>query len=381
MKILLVMGTRPEAIKLAPLAHGLRGRGHEVALCFTGQHEELVRPIYEWFELSTEFTLETLARGQSLTNLLSKTLDGVAGVIEKCQPEWVGIQGDTMTTVAGALASFLAGRKVFHVEAGLRTGDLQAPWPEEGNRKLVTQVTNMHFAPTLGARESLIKEGVHPSSVLVTGNTVVDALLWSSKKLDTFSGADVTRNYLGLRDRFILITGHRRENLGRRFDTIFYAITLLADKYPGVDFVYPVHLNPAVQEAARKVLGERNNIKLIEPLGYPEFVRLMRDSMLIISDSGGIQEEAPSFGKKVFITRDITERPEAIRYGLSELVGADESKLIEAVERELKSLLTGNAQQASPFNPYGDGKATERILDSLDALNEGRELTVTPWGY
>lgn len=368
-KVLTVLGTRPEAIKMAPLMLALAEETKiESHLCVTAQHREMLDQVLTLFEITPEYDLDIMKPGQDLYDVTTRILLGIREVLQRFQPDIVLVHGDTSTTFAAALAAFYERIPVGHVEAGLRTGDLLSPWPEEANRKLTGSLAKWHFAPTELSRNNLLKENTNPAAVQVTGNTVIDALQWVvskiekdkslSKKLgDQFSFLDKSK-------RLILVTGHRRESFGGGFERICEALRQIALRYPESQVLYPVHLNPNVQEPVNRLLKGISNIRLIEPQDYLPFIYLMNSSYLILTDSGGIQEEAPSLGKPVLVMRDNTERPEAVDAGTVKLVGTDIQKITEAVSQLMddKSYYKGMARAN---NPYGDGKACSRIVAAL----------------
>jgi len=386
--IAVIVGTRPEAIKMSPVVRALKSEPRVRCLvCVTGQHREMVDPILEAFEIEPDASLHVMERNQSLAALTSRAVLGVDKYLRDEQPDLVLVQGDTTTVLSATLAAFYLRIPVGHVEAGLRTGTLTAPWPEEANRVLTARLVSRHFAPTDAARANLLREGVPESSITVTGNTVVDALLLAVQhvhrnpaQIDTALGSyrellDVFRTAA----RVVLITGHRRENFGAGLENICIAIRDLALQFSDVHFVYPVHLNPNVRHTVAEVLGgpggTLRNVHLIEPVSYVPFVALMERSTLILTDSGGIQEEAPTLGKPVLVMREATERPEAIAAGTSRLVGTDSVKIIENV-RQLLSDESAYRLMAVARNPFGDGKASERIttrcLEFLESHNQAR---------
>lgn len=369
LKTLCVFGTRPEAIKMAPLALALAAdERFDAKLCVTGQHREMLDQVLDLFELRPDYDLNIMKPGQDLNDVTSAILQGMKAVFRDYRPDVVLVHGDTATTFAATLAAYYHKIPVAHVEAGLRTGNLYSPWPEEANRKLTGALAAVHFAPTETSRQNLLSEGVDSSSIHVTGNTVIDALLEVVAKLDANEG--LQRRFLEQFDflpedkRIILVTGHRRESFGGGFERICQALAETAKTFSDIEIVYPVHLNPNVREPVNRLLAGIDNVHLIEPLDYLPFVYLMNRSYLILTDSGGIQEEAPSLGKPVLVMRDSTERPEAVEAGTVKLVGTD----IEAITRNLNILLTDvGAYQRMSFahNPYGDGKASARIIDAL----------------
>lgn len=358
---LLVLGTRPEAIKMAPVvAECRRLHGIEPLVCFTGQHDEMLRQVTEYFQIEPDFDLKLLTPGQSLAQLTARSLTALDEVIHSARPDCVVAQGDTTSVLAASLAAFYRHVPFVHVEAGLRTGDLQAPWPEEFNRRVASITTNLHCAPTERAAENLRREGVPDKQIRVTGNTVIDALLATVSRERQRSGHWNERHaYLGDRE-VVLITAHRRENQGLGLEHVFQTMASLARKFADVAFVFPVHLNPHVQQAARRNLAEIANVYLLPPLAYPEFVWLMDRSKLIVSDSGGVQEEAPSLRRPVLALRDTSERIEAVEIGAVELVGCSAERIEEAVSRLLTDPRAYAAMQVDR-SPFGDGRAAERI--------------------
>ncbi|UVE16722.1 UDP-N-acetylglucosamine 2-epimerase (non-hydrolyzing) [Pseudomonas sp. LS44] len=367
-RVMMVFGTRPEAIKMAPLARVLRERAEiELYVCVTGQHREMLQQVLDAFELQVDENLQVMTEGQSLNGLSQQLLGRLDQVYAAQQPQVVLVHGDTTTSFVAALAAFYRHIPVAHVEAGLRTGDVNSPWPEEANRHLTAVIASLHFPPTRVARNNLLKEWVPLENMEVTGNTVIDALLWMKAHLDETGWQPPAGSPLAAlprEGRLVLITGHRRENFGKGFEHICQAITILADKYPEVTFVYPVHLNPQVQQPVHALLGGRRNIHLIAPLDYPAFVWLMDRSHLILTDSGGIQEEAPSLGKPVLVMRRTTERPSAVAAGTVRLVGTSVAGIVSET-----SLLLDDAeayqQMSRASNPYGDGHASEYIAEHL----------------
>ena len=369
MKVLTVFGTRPEAIKMAPLVKALAAAPNiEARTCVTGQHRQMLDQVLNLFDIRPEYDLDVMQPRQTLPMLTSQILLGMGPVLQNFQPDLVLVHGDTATTFATALAAFYEQIAVGHVEAGLRTGDLYSPWPEEANRCLTGRLARWHFAPTAETRNNLLREGVTPQAIAVTGNTVIDALLMTERRLreDASMRQSLQQRFDFLRPdaRMVLITGHRRENFGSGFERICTAVAALARRHPGVDFVYPVHLNPLVREPVKRLLDGQDNIHLIDPLDYLPFVYLMGRSHIILTDSGGIQEEAPSLGKPVLVMRETTERPEALQAGTVRLVGTN----VDAIVNEAHQLLTNDAQHqrmARAHNPYGDGQASARIVEFL----------------
>lgn len=371
-KISIILGTRPEAIKLAPVILALHQHPHlKCHVCVTAQHRQMLDQVFQVFDITPDTDLDLMKPGQSLGDLTARAVKALDQYLADEKPDLVLVQGDTTTVFCAALSAFYHHIPIGHVEAGLRTGNLQAPWPEEANRVLTTRLADLHFAPTEESRDNLLREGVNPNRVFVTGNTVVDALFHAVEKIKVsppvmpelesiFQKADSDQR------RIVLITGHRRENFGFGFEAICKAIACLAQKFPNVDFVYPVHLNPQVRKPVNEILRSSavatNNIHLIEPLSYLPFVTLMEKSYLILTDSGGVQEEAPSLAKPVLVMRETTERPEAVRAGTVKLVGADDQRIV----KEVTALLTDAGiyeQMSRAHNPYGDGKSAARIIE------------------
>jgi len=363
MKILLCFGTRTEGIKMAPLYHELQKSSFEIKLCKTAQHREMLDQVLDFFEMVPDYDLDVMETNQSLNGLSANILSKIDAVLNDAKPELVLVHGDTTTSVMLALAAFHLGIKVGHVEAGLRTYNKKSPYPEELNRQLTGRIADFHFPPTQKAAENLLKEGVNNASIIITGNTLVDALLLTSKKLEngfTTNAIETLKNKINFNKKVVLVTGHRLENFGKGFENLCKALLEIAENEK-VEIIYPVHLNPNVQKTVFKMLSGVKNIHLIEPLDYPSFVWLMSKSNLIISDSGGIQEEAPSFNIPVLVTRETTERDEGITAGFSFLEGTNTSKIVEMANKLLHSKL---AQEAKP-NPYGDGKASEKIVNFI----------------
>ena len=371
MKILTIFGTRPEAIKMAPVVRALAAdpSSFDSRVCVTAQHRRMLDQVLRLFAIQPDHDLDLMRPGQDLTDITANVLIGLRDVLRTERPDLVLVHGDTTTTSAASLAAFYQRIPVGHVEAGLRTGNIHAPWPEEMNRRLTGQIAEWHFAPTERAQANLLREGVEPRRITVTGNTVIDALLEIVQRLrddqdlraEVESGFDFLASIQG--QRLILVTGHRRENFGAGFERICQALARLADR-PDVRIVYPVHLNPNVQEPVHRLLGGRDNIHLIEPLDYLPFVALMDRADLLITDSGGVQEEAPSLGKPVLVMRETTERPEAVEAGTVRLVGTDDSAIVREAERLLDDPAAYESMSRA-HNPYGDGQAALRILDFL----------------
>jgi UDP-N-acetylglucosamine 2-epimerase (non-hydrolysing) len=368
LRILTIFGTRPEAIKLLPVVTAFEAcPGLTHATCVTAQHRQLLDQVLDVFGARPQFDLDIMKPGQDLTHITTAVLSGVGEVIDEFRPDWVVVQGDTTTSFASALAAFYRKVKVAHVEAGLRTGNLYSPWPEEANRKLVTQVTNVHFPPTETAANNLRREAVPEDNILVTGNTVIDALLWVAGRFDQDTTRDAALakrfDFLDSDKRLILVTGHRRENFDGGLERVCRALAEIARR-GDVQIVYPVHLNPNVQKTAQAVLAGSSDVHLIEPQDYLPFVWLMKRCYLIVTDSGGIQEEGPTLGKPVLVTRDTTERPEAIEAGTARLIGTATAPLVAAVN-ELLDDPAAYAAMAHAANPFGDGQASARIVQRL----------------
>ena len=373
MKILTIFGTRPEAIKMAPLVQQLYAHPNiDAKVCVTAQHREMLDQVLELFEIKPDYDLNIMRPGQTLTDITSNILKGMESVLQEYKPDAVLVHGDTTTTLATTLASFYQQIPVGHVEAGLRTGNLYSPWPEEGNRKLAGALAHWHFAPTARSKANLLVEGIKEERILVTGNTVIDALLEVKEKLEQDENLQSRFAnqfaFLGNKkvndDKMILVTGHRRESFGGGFERICRALAQIAKQFPNAQIVYPVHLNPNVREPVNRILSGITNIYLIEPQDYLPFVWLMNRSDVILTDSGGIQEEAPSLGKPVLVMRDTTERPEAVAAGRVKLVGTDTGIIVDAIATILND---SNAYEtiSKAHNPYGDGTASQRIVSQL----------------
>lgn len=385
-KIMLVFGTRPEAIKMAPLVKAFQAckEDFETVVCVTGQHREMLDQVLSLFDIKPDFDLNIMKQGQDLYDVTSRVLLGMRDVFKTCVPDILFVHGDTTTSTAAALAAFYHQIPVAHVEAGLRTGNIYSPWPEEMNRLITGRIATYNLSPTKLSRENLLRENVSDSKIVVTGNTVIDALHWVTNKINNDKdlnanlakelvkkGYDVTRLSNGR--RLVLITGHRRENFGDGFRNICNALKALSEKYPDVDFVYPMHLNPNVRRPIHEAFGEDlsnlGNMFFIEPLEYLMFIFLMEKSDVVLTDSGGIQEEAPGLGKPVLVMRDTTERPEALEAGTVKLVGTDYDAIVDNV-----SLLLDNREayerMSHAVNPYGDGKACGRIIDFIKSKME-----------
>ncbi len=373
-KILLVFGTRPEAIKMAPLVKGFQMRQDKflTKICITAQHREMLDQVMSIFEIVPDYDLNIMKAGQDLYDITSRVLLGMRDVLTDFKPDLVLVHGDTTTSASAALSAFYQQIPVGHIEAGLRTGNIFAPWPEEMNRMITRCLTRYHFSPTETSKQNLLKENVPEENILVTGNTVIDALLLIMNKIrnDQSLQAELESfiksvGYEIRKERkLVLITGHRRENFGEGFIQICKAIKEIAVKYPDVDLVYPVHLNPNVQQPVYSILKDLGNVFLCDPLEYLPFLYLMDKSYVVLTDSGGIQEEAPSLGKPVLVMRDTTERPEAVAAGTVKLVGTDTAKIVEGISRLLDEPEYYNSMSKA-HNPYGDGNAVSRIIDFL----------------
>lgn len=363
-RVMTVFGTRPEAIKMAPLVKAMRGCGRiETVVCVTAQHREMLDQVLELFGIVPDYDLDIMRKRQTLTDITVRALTGLERVLDEVKPDALLVHGDTTTTFAGSLAGFYRQIRVGHVEAGLRTLNRYSPFPEEINRRLTGALSDMHFAPTAGARENLLKENVPEKSIVVTGNTVIDALMQVVDSDYRFSGRPLRDIDFGSK-RVILLTCHRRENIGKPMAEIFRAVADIVSAYSDVEVVYPVHRNPAVLDTARSILGGRERIHLIEPLDYLPFANLMGRCHLVMTDSGGIQEEAPSLGKPVLVLREVTERPEAVQAGTVRLAGVKRERVFEEASRLLEDQGLYN-KMAHAVNPYGDGKASQRIVDAL----------------
>ncbi|WP_417662480.1 non-hydrolyzing UDP-N-acetylglucosamine 2-epimerase [Pseudomonas sp.] len=369
MKVLSVFGTRPEAIKMAPLVLALESDPRfDSRVCVTGQHREMLDQVLELFAIKPAFDLSIMRPGQDLTDITASILLGMKQIFSEYKPDVVLVHGDTATTFATSLAAYYQQIPVGHVEAGLRTGNLYSPWPEEGNRKLTGCLAATHFAPTVTSKQNLMREGVSEQDIFVTGNTVVDALLNTVALFDSKPElkTQASESFLFLKPgrKLVLVTGHRRESFGGGFERICTALKQIATANPEVDIVYPVHLNPNVQEPVQRLLADVGNIHLIEPLDYLPFVYLMSRSYIILTDSGGIQEEAPSLGKPVLVMRETTERPEAVAAGTVKLVGTDSATIVNEIQLLLSDELAYK-KMSFAHNPYGDGNACKRILEAL----------------
>lgn len=368
MKILLCFGTRPEAIKTAPLFHALQKSNHEVKVCVTAQHRQMLDQVLDFFEVKPDFDLNLMKQGQSLNQLSARILTAIDEVLQNFKPNLVLVHGDTTTSSIVALAAFHKGIKVGHIEAGLRTYNKLSPFPEEMNRQITGKIADYHFAPTAWAADNLIQEKVNENSIVITGNTVIDALQFGVLKLEKgydCGDLNMVKKIINTTKKVILITGHRRENFGEGFEQLCLAIRKIATTEKDVQIIYPVHLNPNVQEPVHRILSDIPNVHLIPPVDYPTFLYLMQHAYFILTDSGGIQEEAPSLGKPVLVMRDTTERPEALHAGTVELVGTNKDTIVSACSL----LLNDNNQyqkMSKAHNPYGDGNASEQIVSFLN---------------
>ncbi|KAA3437581.1 non-hydrolyzing UDP-N-acetylglucosamine 2-epimerase [Rufibacter hautae] len=368
-KFLFVFGTRPEAIKMVPLIKEMRKESRfEVKVCVTGQHRQMLDQVLDFFGVEADYDLNLMKPAQTLVDITGDVLKGVTEIMhQNFFPDYVIVQGDTTTAMAGALAAFYAKVKIIHIEAGLRSGDKLSPFPEEMNRVLIGRMADLHFAPTFKATESLLSEGAHPDTVWNVGNTVIDALLLGLETIKKDNGLkyDQFFNFLDRDKRVLLVTGHRRENFGEPFENICFALKEIAEQQPDVEIVYPVHLNPNVQEPVKRILKNHPRIHLIEPLDYPYLIWLLDACYLVITDSGGIQEEAPALGKPVLVMREVTERTEGVDAGTAKLVGTDQNKIIQETMRLLNDQEFYN-QMAKAVNPYGDGTTSKQILEVLN---------------
>ena len=371
-KNLIIFGTRPEAIKMAPLVKEfLKNELFETKVCVTAQHREMLDQVLDFFEITPDYDLNLMKPGQNLYGLTAAIITGLQPILEDFNPDYVYVHGDTTTTMAAGIASFYSGAKVCHVEAGLRTFNKQSPFPEEVNRSITGRVADYHFAPTTTSFNNLCKEGINKENILITGNTVIDALHESVRKVDTLNDSEIEqlKREVDFTKKILLVTGHRRENHGEGFINICSALKEIAASNPNILIIYPVHLNPKVQKPVYEILGDLDNIKLIAPLAYPAFVWLMNKCELVITDSGGVQEEAPSLGKPVLVMRDTTERPEAVDAGTVILVGTNKNKIV----KEALDLLNNEArylEMSKLHNPYGDGNASKRIVEFIENLEE-----------
>lgn len=368
-KVLLVFGTRPEAIKMAPLVKTFENQPNiDSKVCVTAQHREMLDQVLDIFDIKPDYDLNIMKPGQDLFDVTSNVLFGLKDVLNDFKPDIVLVHGDTTTTSASSLAAFYNKIKVGHVEAGLRTGDLYSPWPEEANRQITGALANYHFTPTTTSANNLLKENKDPQNIIVTGNTVIDALFFTLDKIEKneelkFKIVNSINSQYELKEnkKLILVTGHRRENFGDGFVNICEALKTLATNNPNIDIVYPVHLNPNVQKPVKEILSDTSNVYLIEPLQYESFIYMMNQTYFIITDSGGVQEEAPSLGKPVLVMRNTTERPEAVEAGTVKLVGTNKRTIIKEAQKLLDDVKE-YTKMSKAHNPYGDGKACDRIV-------------------
>ena len=370
-KNLIIFGTRPEAIKMAPLVRAFKNENNQfdTRVCVTAQHREMLDQVLDFFEITPDYDLDLMKPNQNLYTLTSDILLGLKPILEEFQPDYVYVHGDTTTTMASSIAAYYSGAKVCHIEAGLRTNNKWSPFPEEMNRQVTGRIADYHFAPTEQAKQNLLKENVNEDTIIVIGNTVIDALLESASRVENLENPEIEKlkTIIDPSKKIILVTGHRRENHGQGFIAICEALKEIAQLNPDVQIIYPVHLNPNVQQPVYELLDGIGNIHLMEPLAYPAFVWLMNKSYLIITDSGGIQEEAPSLGKPVLVMRETTERPEALAAGTVILVGSNKEKIV----LECNNLLTNKEKynkMSALHNPYGDGKACEKIIDFVKSI-------------
>jgi UDP-N-acetylglucosamine 2-epimerase (non-hydrolysing) len=375
-KVLIIFGTRPEAIKMAPVYHALNSSNSiEVITCITAQHREMLDQVIQIFDLKIDYDLNLMKKNQSLTDLTALAIVEIEKVINLAKPDLVLVHGDTTTSLAASIVSFYLGKKIGHVEAGLRTNNLQAPFPEEFNRQVSGLISSIHFAPTELSKKNLLKEGKNPNTIFITGNTVIDSLYWVINKLD--NDLRLQNSILGelnkqldiniTSSKYILITGHRRENFGKGFSNIFHAIKELSNDFPELNFIYPVHLNPKVRVPVSEILGDQKNVKLIEPQDYIHFILLLKNCHIVMTDSGGIQEEAPSLGKPVLVLRETTERPEAVEAGTVKLVGSSKENIVNELSKLMNNEDIYN-RMANSVNPYGDGLASQRICKHIRNL-------------
>jgi UDP-N-acetylglucosamine 2-epimerase (non-hydrolysing) len=369
-KLMVIIGTRPEAVKLAPVIFAARAKPDrfQVTVVRTSQHKEMLDQMMKVFDIEADIDLDIMQSNQDLVHVTNASLRGLYDAMQSQRPDWVIVQGDTTTTFAGALAAFYHKIPVAHVEAGLRTGDRYQPFPEEINRNLTARLAEMHFPPTEGAKQNLLREGIDPSRILVTGNTSIDALFWVLERAEKNKAKLDKLNKKTNKPRNILVTAHRRENHGEPIGEVCRALLEILDRYPDIEVTFPVHLSPRVRETVMPLLGQHPRVALVEPLDYEEFVFAMDKATLILTDSGGVQEEAPSLGKPVLVLRENTERPEAAAAGAAILVGTNRTRIVNAVSNLLDNQEAYNAM-SQVINPFGDGHAAERILDALFALN------------
>lgn len=371
-KNLIIFGTRPEAIKMAPLVNEFKkySKEFDTRVCVTAQHREMLDQVLDFFEIEPQYDLDLMKHDQNLYSLTSDIVMGLKPILEDFKPDYVYVHGDTTTTMASSIAAFYSGAKICHIEAGLRTNDKNSPFPEEINRQVTGRIADYHFTPTIQSKKNLLLENVNEKSILVTGNTVIDALLESSVKVSFIENVEIERlkTIIDYTKKVILVTGHRRENHGNGFINICEALKEISLSDANVQIIYPVHLNPNVKGPVYQILANIDNVHLIEPLAYPAFVWLMTQSYLIITDSGGVQEEAPSLGKPVLVMRNTTERPEAVTAGTVILVGTDKNKIVETC-KDLLGSESKYEKMSALHNPYGDGSASKRIVEHIISLN------------
>jgi len=379
-KILCIFGTRPEAIKMAPVVKHLENSKFKVKVCVSAQHRHMLDQVLEIFEIKPDYDLNIMQEGQSLYHITTSCLERLRNVLDKENPDLALVHGDTTTTFASALACFYKKIPVGHVEAGLRTYDNFNPYPEELNRVLTDKICELLFAPTKTARENLLKENVPPEKIFVTGNTVIDALFLALKKKHKFRNPLLKKIFKNRQcqstsqlKRYILVTAHRRENFGKPIENICYALRKIAEEFNDVEIIYPVHLNPNVQSAVKKILSNHPRIHLIEPLDYLDFINLMKNSYIVVTDSGGLQEEAPALGKPVLVLRKVTERPEAVLAGTAKVVGVEKNRIFSSIKELLENKNVYN-KMAKAKNPYGDGRASERILRIIESFFSSRAV-------
>jgi UDP-N-acetylglucosamine 2-epimerase (non-hydrolysing) len=367
-KVLIVFGTRPEAIKMAPLIKEFQKNESvfESKVCVTAQHREMLDQVLDFFSIEPDYDMNIMKSNQSLYSLTSSIINDFKGIADSFKPDFVFVHGDTTTSMAVALATFYSGAKVCHVEAGLRTHNKLSPFPEEINRQITARIADYHFAPTLLSKQNLLDENINTDTIFVTGNTVIDSLLESLNILKSYQNEEITylKSILKKGKRIILVTGHRRENHGLGFSNICEALVILTEVFPDIQIIYPVHPNPSVREAVYQSLGSNPSINLIDPLSYPAFVWLMNESYIVITDSGGVQEEAPTLGKPVLVLRNNTERPEAVSAGTVVLVGTEVNKIVSKCSELLRSTIMYTSM-ALKSNPYGDGLASYNIVETL----------------
>lgn len=368
LKILFLFGTRPEAIKMAPIINECKKHKEqfEIKICVTGQHKEMLQQVLDFFEIEADFDLALMQHNQTLFDITANALKGIEKILLDYTPDVILVQGDTTTAMTGALAGYYKKIKVGHIEAGLRSGNIYSPFPEEINRKIIGTLCTYHFAPTELARQNLLKENYH-ENIYVTGNTVIDALLWGVQQVRKSTRIADKFSFLDKSKKLILVTAHRRESFGKPFENICKALLQIATNNPGCEIIYPVHLNPNVQEIVYSTLSNQKNIHLIKPVDYPELIWLMDKSYLVLTDSGGVQEEAPTLGKPVLVMREVTERQEGIAAGTALLVGTDEQVIVKETQKLIDDL-SAYERMAQAVNPYGDGTSAQQILSIL--LNE-----------